>query len=148
MDISILSEPAFIWFLVGLGALILEFTLPGLIIIFFGVGAWIVALLLLFFPVPAFWQIAIFVVVSTVSLLLMRRRFYPQLTATPDSMDDFIGKTATVKTKFKAGEYGSVIFKGAAWKAQTDSAVALVPGQYVEIISQDSIILKVRIFLL
>ena len=39
--------PEIIWFLVGLVLLILEFAMPGLIIGFFGVGAWVVAIVCL-----------------------------------------------------------------------------------------------------
>ena len=41
---DILQDPAVIWFLVGLGLLLLELALPGLVILFFGAGAWVTAL--------------------------------------------------------------------------------------------------------
>ena len=41
-------KPEVIWCLVGLVLLLLEFILPGLIIFFFGLGAWVVAAVCLF----------------------------------------------------------------------------------------------------
>jgi len=34
---------ALLWFLLGLGVMALELVLPGFVIIFFGIGAWITA---------------------------------------------------------------------------------------------------------
>ena len=36
-----------IWFLIGVGLLLLELVAPGLIFVFFGIGAWITAAALL-----------------------------------------------------------------------------------------------------
>ena len=64
-----------IWFLVGLALVILEFQLPGVILIFFGVGAWITALTTWFGWTEGltlqFWVFA----VSSVLLLVSLRRF-------------------------------------------------------------------------
>ena len=59
-----LSDPAVIWFLVGLGLLLLELVLPGLVILFFGVGAWVTALVCAFTDISLNWQILIFLVAS------------------------------------------------------------------------------------
>ncbi len=66
-------KPELIWFLVGLVMLLFEFALPGLIIFFFGVGAWIVAGLCFFLPLSPTWQLAIFLVTSVVCLLVLRK---------------------------------------------------------------------------
>ena len=38
-------DPAIIWFLIGLGLILAEFAVPGVILVFIGIAAWIVALL-------------------------------------------------------------------------------------------------------
>ena len=38
-------DSATIWFLIGLGLVLAEFAVPGVILVFLGVAAWIVALL-------------------------------------------------------------------------------------------------------
>ena len=71
---EILADPAVIWFLVGLGFLILEFVIPGLIILFFGVGCWFVSLWILIAPDFSFsYQLLIFLITSILSLVLFRK---------------------------------------------------------------------------
>ena len=36
-------KPELIWFLIGLVLLLMEFAIPGLVVLFFGIGAWVVA---------------------------------------------------------------------------------------------------------
>ena len=38
-------DPAIIWFLIGLGLIIAELAVPGIILVFFGIAAWVVAIL-------------------------------------------------------------------------------------------------------
>jgi membrane protein implicated in regulation of membrane protease activity len=66
-------KPEFIWAMVGLILLLLEFTLPGLIIFFFGVGAWIVAATCFFVDISVDAQLVIFIVSSVVLLLALRK---------------------------------------------------------------------------
>ena len=37
-------NPVLIWFLIGLALVLSEFMLPGIILVFFGLGAWAVCL--------------------------------------------------------------------------------------------------------
>jgi len=53
---EILSDPAVIWFLIGLGLLLLELVLPGLVILFFGAGAWVTALACVLHDFNLNWQ--------------------------------------------------------------------------------------------
>jgi membrane protein implicated in regulation of membrane protease activity len=70
---DILSDPAVVWFLIGLGLLLLELILPGLVIIFFGAGAWITALVCVVTDINLNWQILIFLVASLLGLVLVRK---------------------------------------------------------------------------
>ena len=47
--LDIFAHAAVIWFIIGFVLFLLEFVVPGLILFFFAAGAWIVALLCLFF---------------------------------------------------------------------------------------------------
>ncbi len=38
-------DSAIIWFLIGLGLVVAEFAIPGVILVFIGVAAWVVAVL-------------------------------------------------------------------------------------------------------
>jgi len=66
-------KPEFIWAMVGLILLLLEFALPGLIIFFFGVGAWIVAATCFFVDIGINAQLSIFITSSVVLLIALRQ---------------------------------------------------------------------------
>ena len=144
MDFTFLKEPAMVWFLIGLVLIVAEFAVPGLVIIFFGLGAWVAALTLLAVELSLFSQIVIFLVVSIAALLALRKRFMAVAEQTPDLTDEFIGKTAVVEARVVKGAYGKVKFKGALWKAETESDRALEKGTFVKIAGYESIILKVE----
>ena len=69
---DILSDPAVIWFMVGLGLLLLELAIPGLVILFFGVGAWVTALVCALSDINLNLQILIFLIASLLRLVLLR----------------------------------------------------------------------------
>lgn len=144
MDFTVLKEPAMVWFLIGLILIVSEFAVPGLVIIFFGLGAWAAALALLAIQMSLFFQIVIFLVVSITALLVLRKRFMAVAEHTPDLTDEFIGKTAEVEERVKKGAYGKVKFKGTLWKAETASDQVLEKGALVKIVGYESIILKVE----
>jgi len=144
VDFSFLKDPAMVWFLIGLALIVAEFAIPGLIIIFFGLGAWAAALALLAIDMSLFFQIVIFLAVSITSLVMLRKRFVAAADKTPDMTDEFIGKKAVVAQRIRRGAYGQVKFKGALWKAETASEQVMEEGDMVEIVGYESIILKVE----
>jgi membrane protein implicated in regulation of membrane protease activity len=142
-------KPELIWFLVGLVLLILEFVMPGLIIGFFGVGAWIVAVICLITKIGINTQLIIFIVCSILSLLILRRWlkgvFLGHTGAQQDLTEDlkeFIGERAVVKAKITPKIGGKVEFHGTNWAAEAD--VEIAEGATVEIIGKDNITLKVK----
>jgi membrane protein implicated in regulation of membrane protease activity len=143
---EILSNPAVIWFLVGLGLLLLELVLPGLVILFFGAGAWVTALVCAFTDINLNWQILIFLVASLLGLVLLRKylkkRFFGKTDkVTEDQLEEFIGRKAKAVEVFKDGT-GLVEFKGTRWSARSDEPVT--KGQWVTILDKESLILHVK----
>ena len=141
---QIFNEPAMLWFIIGLVCVLAEFVLPGLIIIFFGIGAWCCALLLLVFDFSVFSQILIFILCSTSSLFFLRKRVFFKKKDEKDVTDDFIGKRARAEESFTKGEFGKVFFKGTSWKAEILSDNIIKKGDYVKITGQDSLTLLVE----
>jgi membrane protein implicated in regulation of membrane protease activity len=142
-------QPEIIWFLVGLALLILEFILPGLIIAFFGVGAWIVALVCLITDIGINTQLIIFIIASVLSLLCLRKWlkgiFLGHAVSKQnlkENLDEFVGQKAVVKEKIVPKAGGKVEFHGTNWLAQADEEIA--EGATVQIISKDNITLKVK----
>ncbi len=143
------AKPELIWFIVGLIFLLAEFIIPGFVIFFFGAGAWIVALIALFFNVPLNFQLLIFLL-SSVFLLIFLRKQVTQIFigrqkkagSQDDNIDEFKGENATVIEEIVPGKPGKVEFHGSQWKAESDDQIAA--GKIVEIISTKSITLKVK----
>ena len=142
-------RPEIIWFLVGLALLILEFILPGLIIAFFGVGAWIVALVCLITDIGINTQLIIFIISSVLSLLCLRKWlkgiFLGHAVSKQnlkENLDEFIGQKAVVKEKIIPKSGGKVEFHGTNWVAEADEEIA--EGTTVQITGKDNITLKVK----
>ena len=143
---DILSDPAVIWFLVGLGLLLLELALPGLVILFFGAGAWVTAIVCAITDINLNWQIFIFLVASLLGLVLLRKylkkRFFGRTDKeTKDQLEEFIGKKAIALDDFKDGG-GKVEFKGTRWSVRCDEPVK--KGEWVTIQSKESLIFTVK----
>ena len=142
---NFLSAPV-IWFLLGLVFMLLEFILPGLIVLFFGIGAWVTAILTYFFDFNLNVQLVIFIISSLSSLILLRKYFQKIFVGKNDSVDDeleeYIGRTATAAVDFEKGKAGKVIFKGTNWTAFSDSEIK--EGEEVKIVGKESIKLKVE----
>ncbi len=143
-------RPEIIWFLVGLVLLIMEFVSPGLIIAFFGVGAWIVALVCLITDIGINTQLIIFIISSVLSLLCLRKWlkgiFLGHTVSKQnlkENLDEFIGQKAIVKEKIVPKAGGKVEFHGTNWLAQADEEIA--EGVMVQIIGKDNITLKVKL---
>jgi len=144
-------KPEIIWFLIGLVLLIMEFVSRGLIIAFFGVGAWIVALVCLITDIEVNTQLIIFIISSVLSLLCMRKwlkGIFLGHTGSKqnlkENLEEFIGQKAVVKEKIIPKSGGKVEFHGTNWIAEADEEIA--EGVMVRIISKDNITLKVKTF--
>ncbi len=64
---------AVIWFFLGFILLLLEFVVPGLILFFFAVGAWVVGILCFVMDPSINMQLIVFLVTSLVTILLFRK---------------------------------------------------------------------------
>lgn len=146
MGIELFKEPVIAWFVIGLACIVAEFALPGLIIVFFGVGAWVVALVLLAVDLNLLLQLLVFIFSSVAALWLLRRRFVSKGVLSDDMTEEFIGASAQVREPLTRGQPGKVYFKGTVWKAETQSHEQLEVDQYVQITGMRSIVLLVEPF--
>ena len=147
ISLETLSNPAVIWFFIGLFLLLLEIAVPGLIVMFFGIGAWITALITAIFHPGINVQIIVFIITSVVLLLLLRRYvkltfFGKNDTIHDDLADEFIGKNATAESDFQIGEDGKVTFNGTLWSAIAESEIK--KGEKVLIVGRENITLKIK----
>lgn len=139
---------AAIWFIIGFILFLLEFAVPGLILLFFGIGAWLVAILLLFVDLSLNLQLIIFLITSIITVLLFRKWVKKIIwtrkhsTELVDVDDEFIGKLGKAETAISPGQNGKVNFKGSAWDARSEEFIE--PGESVVIIGNESILLIVK----
>ena len=136
---------AVLWFIAGFIFFLLEFAVPGLILFFFAVGAWIVAILSLFYDFSINTQLIIFLVSSVLTILLFRKWVKKMIWSKklPTQLEDeFIGKTGKAETFIGPGQNGKVNFKGTVWDACSESIIE--KGENVTIIGNESILLIVQ----
>lgn len=136
---------AVIWFVIGFVCFLLEFVLPGLILFFFAVGAWIVAVVSLFTDMGINAQLILFLASSLLTILLFRkwmRKIIWTKKHSTELEDEFLGKTAKAETFIGPGQNGKVYFKGTNWDARSEDVIE--QGENVTIIGNDSILLIVK----
>lgn len=142
------QQIALTWFLLGAVLMFSEFLLPGFIVIFFGIAAWLVALAVWTFDISFDTQILIFIIASIISILTLRRYFKSTFkgdTVGMDSLDRRIGQHAEVVEAIPAKGTGRIRGLGSTWPAVADEPIAV--GTPVEIVSVDessATIIKVR----
>jgi len=142
-------EPKFLWIITGILLLLLEFIMPGLVIIFFGIGACIVGALCWCMDISLNTQLIIFLVTSILLLISLRKWlkgiFMGHIGSKQDieqDMDDFIGKKAVVVKAIQKNVSGKVELNGTHWDAEADEDIA--EGAPVEITGKNSITLIVK----
>lgn len=147
MGESFFTKPEIIWFIIGLVLLLLELVIPGFVIFFFGIGAWLTALLCLFTEPNINIQVIVFAASSVLTLILFRRMIKNKFIYNRDDKseaveDEFTGKEAVVIEDIAPGKRGKVEFKGTSWDAESDTEIKT--GQRVLITAKKSIKLKVE----
>lgn len=141
-------SPAFWWALAGIGLMICEFAMPGLILFFFGLGALFTALLTWLLPLSLTMQLVVFTVASLVSLFGLRRILKPVFTGrssaeSADALSEgMAGMEGKVSVPIGPGSSGKVILNGTAWKAESDES--LEEGESVVVVDQKSLTLIVK----
>ena len=142
-------RPDVLWFVAGVALILMEFAMPGLIIIFFGIGACLVGVLCLFCDPSLNVQLLVFLATSVVLLVVLRRWCTGIFKGHGESRldldkpsDNFVGETATVLDAIEPGRAGKVEFHGTPWKAEADDAIP--EGCEVEVVESTSLTLKVK----
>lgn len=137
-------KPERIWFLIGFIMLLLEFALPGLIIFFFGLGAWIVAVICFFVDISIKLQLIIFIMASLLLLITLRQWTGKIIVGRRSQarLSEFVGEKAVVTRQIDPDTGGRVEFQGTSWPAEADEQIS--EGAVVEVIGKNNITLKVK----
>ena len=144
---------AWYWFYLGAGLIILELVTPGFILMFFGIAAVLVALLMAVLPQSLMGDAAqwiLFGVFSIASLLLLRKFvqsvFIGADGKTSSLPDAYIGKSARVIEEITRLVPGKVEFNGSNWKAELSDPDSdpITVNSPVEIVKRDNLTFLVK----
>ncbi len=140
------ASPTVVWCAVGILILLFEFFAPAFILFFFGFSAIVVGLLCLIVPFTLNAQLAIFIVLSIVSVVVLRRRFtalfYGKSDFSVDQSDAYTGKRVTVILPISPEMPGKVAFQGSSWTAMSEDV--LCEGDPAMVLRKDNISLYVK----
>lgn len=138
------SHLQWVWIIVGIVMILMEFVTPGFVICFFGAGAVLTGFFAGIFPaMPLIWQIIIFVVSGIVFTLTGRKLFRGNISGKTNDIDadDFAGQNAVVSADITPGTPGKVEFRGSFWNAVADES--LPAGTPVKIVKRENLTLTV-----
>jgi membrane protein implicated in regulation of membrane protease activity len=140
------------WFLLGVVFLFLEAMTPGVFLVFFGLGAWATGAVVLVAPLGPSAQWLIFMVVSVVALILLRRKlqtlFQGRLART-DNLDDpvfterYLGQRVLVLEETGPGQPGLAELGGTNWGARTEGP-AIPAGARARVVRLDGLTLIIE----
>lgn len=141
---ELFSKPEIIWLIAGVLLLLLEFAIPGILVIFFGFGALVTALLTYLTGMCLGLQVVSFIFFSLLSLFLLRKKLMSVLSGSGgvDPDEEFVGRKAVAETDLPAGGTGKVVFKGTQWNAISEFSVE--KGHQVVITGKEGITLLVK----
>lgn len=134
-----------IWLAAGLVLVVAEIATSGFFIIFFGLGALTVGVLVGLQVLSSVWlEMALFSVFSIIYLALFRGRLQQKVQIPPRSnVDSLIGVLAIAQERLSPGVVGKVEVRGSTWSARNTSDVTLDPGQRLRVATVDGLTLTV-----
>jgi inner membrane protein len=141
------SNPIFIWAVIGLIFVGAEFFVPGVVIVFFGLGALLTSILSGLIPGlkhSMALQIILWLASSSLSLAFLRKYLSKVFRGKMVTVDGSApsGKIAEVTESISPENPGRVHFQGTTWKA-TSFTESFQPGEKVEILKEDGLSLIV-----
>ena len=132
-------SPWLIWFILGVAMAFLELMMPGFVVLFFGIGCWVTAAVVLIWPLTLTQQLLIFILASVCCIVFLRKWFMKIFTGrsskqTETDYDDFPhGEQARVVQRIGPQAGGRIRFRGTFWDAASDEEIE--KDEIVEIVS-------------
>ena len=139
-----------LWLGSGIFLMATELLLPGLVMVFVGMGALTVAISMYFGYVDGYvHQLMIFFISSSIYLSTIRFLvliFVPTDTQKENINEDdkVIGSIVEVVADIKSGEFGRVEQSGSSWQARAEGDQTILKGEQVEIVGRDNITWMVK----
>ena len=139
-----------LWLSSGIFFTAIEFLVPGLVMVFVGMGALTVALGMYFGYIDGNTQQFITFFISSIIYLLTLRFLVLKFVSTDtrkeniEEDNEVIGSIVEVVADIKSGEFGRVEQSGSSWQARAAAGQKILKGEKVEIIGRDNITLMVK----
>ncbi|SVB07191.1 uncharacterized protein METZ01_LOCUS160045, partial [marine metagenome] len=134
-----------LWLGSGIFLMAIEFLVPGLVMVFVGLGALTVALgMHLGYIDEIVQQFITFFISSIIYLLTLRflvLRFVPSVTRKEniDEDEEVMGSIVEIVADINSGEFGRVEHSGSSWQARAEGDQTILKGEQVKIIGRDNI---------
>ena len=134
-----------LWLSSGIFLTAIEFLVPGLVMVFVGLGALTVALgMHLGYIDEIVQQFITFFISSIIYLLTLRflvLRFVPSVTRKEniDEDEEVIGSIVELVADINSGEFGRVEHSGSSWQARAEGDQTILKGEQVKIIGRYNI---------
>ncbi len=143
MDLTIYGIE--IWWFIGLILVLAEFLLPGLVVVFLGLGAFFVAVLTHFGIISGIVQELIAWFVSSLFFLFTLRfviiLYYPSDTKKENvnEDDEVIGQIVILIEGITENKKGRIKHSDSTWPAMSENGENIKTGEEVEIVGRDNL---------
>ena len=131
------------WICLGIFLLLSELGTPGgFYLLFFGIAAIVVGLIVLPVPGLAAWiQILVFAVLSALLIGFFRKPMVLRLKSSTPGADvpEFIGEHAHTIEAIAAGAEGKIEMRGTSWQARNSSTTNLAANSECTIVARDGL---------
>lgn len=136
-----------IWVIASLLFFIAEIFTVGFVVICFSVGGFFAALAAAC-GLGVIWQVTVFSVATALCFFFIRpivMKLFSRKDNTKTNADAIIGRIGIVSEAIDpVTDKGRVKLDGDDWKAVSADGVAIEAGQHVEIVSRDTLVVKVK----
>ena len=134
-----------LWLGSGIFLMAVEFLVPGLVMVFVGLGSLTVVFCMHFGYIDGILQQFITFFLSSIIYLLTLRflvlRFVPSVTRKEniDEDEEVMGSIVEIVADINSGEFGRVEHSGSSWQARAEGDQTILKGEQVKIIGRDNI---------
>ena len=134
-----------LWLGSGIFLMAIEFLVPGLVLVFVGLGSLTVVFGMHFGYIDGILQQFITFFISSIIYLLTLRflvlRFVPTVTRKEniDEDEEVMGSIVEIVADINSGEFGRVEHSGSSWQARAEGDQTILKGEQVKIIGRDNI---------
>ena len=134
-----------LWLGSGIFLIAIEFLVPGLVLVFVGLGSLTVVFGMHFGYIDGILQQFITFFISSIIYLLTLRflvlRFFTSVTRKEniDEDEEVMGSIVELVADINSGEFGRVEHSGSSWQARAEGDQTILKGEQVKIIGRDNI---------